>query len=164
MKFFSTARLFLAVFLVVVVQAPAHAVNGEIPKADNLLEFARLPQNQGLPIVVFLSRDACPYCRTLRDSVLQPMFAAGKFKQRAALLEVSIDPHDSLIGFDGEPVTAKTFAERYGARITPTLLFLDANGHELSKRRIGISNLDLYVFYLNKSIDDSLLKLADDVE
>jgi len=135
------------------------AVEGEIPSADNFAETGRLLRQQGIPAVVFVSRDACPYCRTLRNKVLKPMFAADKFEQRAILLELSLDRSTPLTDFENRQVTAKEFGESYGAEITPTLLFLDAEGREIGKRIIGISNLDLYGHYLQKSIDDALLAM-----
>ena len=135
------------------------AVEGEIPSADNFAETGRLLRQQGIPAVVFVSRDACPYCRTLRNKVLKPMFAADKFEQRAILLELSLDRSTPMTDFENRQVTAKEFGESYGAEITPTLLFLDAEGREIGKRIIGISNLDLYGHYLQKSIDDALLAM-----
>ena len=135
---------------------PSVAVEAEVPSADNFAETSRLLRQQGIPAVVFVSRDACPYCRTLRDKVLKPMFAAGKFEQRAILLELSLDRSVPLTDFESRLVTAKEFGESYGAEITPTLLFLDPEGREIGKRIIGISNLDLYGHYLQKSIDEAL--------
>jgi thioredoxin-related protein len=154
------SRVVLVVFLIFIIQPFALAAKIEIPRAENLAEIARLSREQGLPVLVFVSRDACPYCRTLRDSILGPMYGADKFEQRVILVEVNLDRPDPLSGFDGKPVSARAFAEFYKAAITPTLLFLDADGQELGKRRVGISNLELYGFYLDQSIDDSLLKLA----
>ena len=149
----------LAVLLLLVFPSFAHAVDTEIPRAKNLALAASSSAPQQLPLVVFVSRDACPYCRTLRESVLAPMYAAGKFEQRAVLLEVNLDWTTPLTGFDGKPILAKDFAEQYKAAITPTLLFLDEKGKQLSKPRVGISNLDLYVYYLDRAIDESLILL-----
>lgn len=134
----------------------------EIPRAGNFAEVGRMSLQQGIPVVVFVSRDACPYCRTLRDKILEPMLAAGKFEQRAILLEVSLDSIDPLVSFGSLQTTAKAFGDSYKAKITPTLLFLDAEGHEIGKRIIGISNLELYGHYLQKSIDAALLALGEE--
>jgi thioredoxin-related protein len=151
--------LFLPGLLVLAVQPLLFAAEKGIPVAEDLAKSARISQQQGIPVVVFVSRDACPYCRTLRNSILEPMLAADKFEQRAMLLEVNLDRVDPLTGFDGQPTTARSFGEFYEAGITPTLLFLDADGLEIAKRRIGISNLDLYGFYMQESIDDALASI-----
>ena len=97
----------------------------EIPQADNLLEVGKSAKQLGVPTVVFVSRDACPYCRSLRQSVLGPMYAANKFENKALLVEISLDEQQLITGFDGQQVSAKEFGELYKAQITPTLLFLD---------------------------------------
>jgi thioredoxin-related protein len=154
----SCQKPWLGLFLLILigVQRAVFASGSEIPLAENLAHSAQLAQQQAVPTVVFVSRDACPYCRTLRDSILEPMYAAGKFEGRAVLVEVSLDKPELLTGFDGQLVSAKDWAQMYKAQITPTLLFLDSEGREIGKRRIGISNLEMYGFYLQKSIDEAL--------
>ncbi|NOR19220.1 MAG: thioredoxin fold domain-containing protein [Xanthomonadales bacterium] len=132
----------------------------EIPQVDDLAEVGKSAVQQGIPTIVFVSRDACPYCRSLRQSVLGPMFAADKFSGRAVLVEVSLDRESLLTNFDGRQLTGAEFGEIYRAQITPTLLFLDSEGREISKRRVGISNLELYSHYLEKSINEALGKTS----
>ncbi len=139
-------------------QGPLMA-GGEIPAADNLARTGQISQQQGIPTVVFVSREACPYCRTLRDKILLPMQHADKFANRAILVEISLDRVEPLIGFENKQITAQAFGDYYAAGITPTLLFLDAEGHEISRRLVGISNLELYGYYLQQSIDDALLDI-----
>jgi thioredoxin-related protein len=146
----------LLMLLSMSVQQPLLAAGSEIPRAGDLAASARMAQQQGLPTILYVSRDACPYCRTLSESILGPMHAAGKFQSRAVLIELSLDQADVLTGFDGQPTSATELAQKYKAVITPTLLFLDADGREISKRRIGISNLELYSQYLQRSIDEAL--------
>lgn len=143
---------------------PSIAVESEIPSADNFAETGRLLRQQDIPAIVFVSRDACPYCRTLRDKVLKPMFAAEKFEHKAILVEVSLDRSDLLTDFENRQVTAKEFGEYYSAEITPTLLFLNPEGREIGKRIIGISNLDLYGHYLQKSIDQALQAMRSGIQ
>lgn len=152
-------RLFALLLMVIGLNATGSTGSGEIPQADELARIASESAQQSLPVVVFVTRDACPYCRTLRNEVLSPMLAGGKFEGRAGLVEVSLDTQAAFTGFDGNPMTAKVFGAHYKAVITPTLLFLDAAGNELSKARIGISNLELYSHYLNRSIDQAREKL-----
>lgn len=152
----SKLRLAAIVLMVLAGQPPVLASGGAIPVADNLAETGLSSQQQGVPTVVFVSREACPYCRTLRDEILLPMHRADKFENRATLVEVSLDQSEPLTGFDGQHTTAQDFGDLYQAQITPTLLFLDAQGKEVSSRIVGISNLELYGFYLQQSIDSAI--------
>jgi len=132
------------------------ASGDDIPAVGNLARAGESSQQQGVPTVIFVSREACPYCRTLRDEILLPMQRAGKFDNKAVLLEVSLDRVEPLTGFDGQQTTAQAFGDLYQAQITPTLLFLDPQGQEISRRIVGISNLELYGYYLQQSIDVAL--------
>jgi thioredoxin-related protein len=152
-------RIALISLLALLAQPALFAAGSEIPVANNLAELGQLSRLEGVPVIVFVSRDACPYCRSLRDKILMPMLAAGKFEQRAILIEVSLDRDDPLTGFENNQLTAKDFARFYRAEITPTLLFLNSEGLEISKRIVGISNLELYGFYLQKSIDEAMLAI-----
>ena len=153
----STRLRFVLVFLLILIGPQSVlAAGAEIPAAKNLAEVGLSSQEQGIPAVVFVSRDACPYCRTLRDTILQPLFNADKFEQRAILVEISLDRDDPLTGFENTQMTAEAFGQLYQSEITPTLLFLDSEGHEIAKRIVGISNLEFYGFYLQKSIDEAL--------
>jgi thioredoxin-related protein len=143
----------LILLCVLIIPSSLSADTGDIPVADNLAEIGQLSRQQEIPVIIFVTRDACPYCRTLRDKILQPMLAANKFEHRAILVEVNLDRVEEMTGFDNSKTTAGAFAKHYGAEITPTLLFLNAEGQEMSKRRVGISNLEFYGHYLQKSID-----------
>jgi thioredoxin-related protein len=152
-------RIVLIALLLLTGPRSLFAVEDEIPAASNLAQTGQMSLQQGIPAVVFVSRDACPYCRTLRKKILKPMLAAGKFEQRAILMEISLDGGGLLTDFENKQVTAADFGASYQAEITPTLLFLDSEGREIGKRLIGISNLELYSHYLQKSIDEALLAL-----
>lgn len=140
------------------------AAGVEIPPANNLSEIGRISLQQNIPVIVFVSRDACPYCRTLRDTILGPMLTANKFEHRAILMELSLDRVETLTGFENKQMTAGAFGELYQAEITPTLLFLDSNGREISKRIVGISNLEFYGHYLQKSTDQALLAIRSEAQ
>lgn len=87
------------------------------------------------------------------------MLAADKFDHRAILVELSLDRVEPFTGFENRQMTAKAFGQFYRAEISPTLLFLDSEGREIGKRIIGISNLEFYGHYLQKSIDEALLAM-----
>ncbi len=151
------AKISTVMLLLMLAGQYAPAVSADdIPAVDNLARAAQLSRQQGIPTVVFVSREACPYCRTLRDELLLPMQRGDKFENRAMLVEVSLDRVEPLTGFDDQPMTAQAFGDLYQAQITPTLLFLGPQGQEISKRIVGISNLELYGFYLQESIDAAL--------
>lgn len=148
--------VFAALLMTLAGQHLLAASRDDIPAVDNFARAGQSSQQLGVPTVVFVSREACPYCRTLREEILLPMQRANKFENRAVLVEVSLDRVEPLTGFDDRPTTAQAFGDLYQAQITPTLLFLDPQGKEVSRRIVGISNLELYGYYLQQSIDSAL--------
>ena len=76
--------------------------------------------------------------------------------------ELLIDKGLNITDFNGQQIEAKAFSDRYGVRLTPTLLFLDAKGHELTQRIVGVSTIEYFSFYLETAIDQAREKLKSD--
>ena len=51
-------------------------------------------------------------------------------------------------------------ARRSGVFLTPTVLFLDGKGQSLAEPLVGVSNVDFYLYYLERRISQSRLKLS----
>jgi hypothetical protein len=73
-----------------------------------------------------------------------------------------IDSALPLRDFDGQSVAPDALASRYRTRLTPTVLFLDDRGRELTERIIGINTVDFYGYYLDAAIDAAGEHLAAD--
>ena len=143
------------VFLLVTSGAETRAQEtgaGKITQAESLESDGQEARKRGLPVVVFISQHGCQYCAALRRNVLHPMIRTGDSEKRMILREVSLDAGFELVDFAGAATTGREFAGRYGATITPTLLFLDAAGEELAERRVGIGNIEYYTHYLDRSL------------
>ena len=105
--------------------------------------------------VVFVSQTDCEYCERLRQKVFYPMIRRDELDDRIELREVSLDAGFELIDFEGRTVEGRQFAERYGAFVTPTLLFLGSGGKALVEPIIGTGNIEFYNFYLSSKIDEA---------
>ena len=123
-----------------------------IEPATRLDSDAQLSIESKRPITVFISQHGCQFCQLLRDQVLYPMLRGGQLDNKVIFREVSLDASFTLHDFAGITVGGSAFAGRYAAEITPTLLFLDGKGRELTARIVGISNIEYYGFYLDKAI------------
>ncbi|WP_025771459.1 thioredoxin family protein [Thioalkalivibrio sp. HK1] len=124
-----------------------------IPLIDDLADFASKAIDRRLPIVLLVSRSDCSYCMTLKEQVLDPIAMSGEYEDKALLGELMLDAPQELIGFDGTVFDDRDdFARRFDALFTPTLLFLAPDGSELAPRMRGINTLELFAFYLDRSI------------
>jgi len=123
-----------------------------IDPASSFQEDARLSRGSKRPIVVFVTQQGCQFCQQLRKQVLHPMIKADELNDRVILREVSLDKGIEFDDFNGSRVAGRDFAGNYDAAMTPTLLFLDAQGREATDRIVGISNIEYYAFYFEKAI------------
>ena len=69
--------------------------------------------------------------------------------------EILIDPGQRLKDFQGHSRQAAKLAGDYAVDLTPTLLFLDAGGRELTGRMVGINTLEMFSFYLDEAIAEA---------
>ncbi len=111
--------------------------------------------SQGLPLLIEFSAEDCPYCHLLEEEFLKPMLRSGDYTDRVIIRKVDIGSDIPLTDFDGAPVTGRELARRYGVKVTPTVLLLDAEGRELSARLIGVTTPDFFGGYLDAAIDES---------
>jgi len=132
-----------------------------IEPALSLQTDAQVSLDEQHPIIIFVTQHGCQYCQLLRQQVLHPMIRGGDLHAKAILREVSLDSGDSLIDFSGDSTSGSIFASRYDAEMTPTLLFLDGRGREVSDRIVGISNIEYYGFYLDKAIASATSAIAE---
>ena len=124
-----------------------------IPTTDDLQADARLAASSGRPILLMVSQAHCPYCDLMKREVLHPMTLGGDYLERILIREILIDSTAKIIDFQGRRSSAAAFARGYGANFTPTLLFLDPQGRELTERIVGINTVELFSFYLDAAID-----------
>ena len=69
------------------------------------------------------------------------------------------DNFDSLIDFDGSKISSLDFSSRYGAYLTPTVVFVDHNGNKLVPNILGVRNTEFYGYDLDQNLHLSLLKV-----
>jgi thiol-disulfide isomerase/thioredoxin len=102
------------------------------------------------------SAEHCTYCEKLEEDFLKPMLRSGDYDDRVLIRKVKIDGFGTIRDFDGNKVDAEAFADRYKVYVTPTVVFIDGDGAQLARKRVGLSTPDFYGGYLDQSIDTAL--------
>jgi thioredoxin-related protein len=110
-------------------------------------------QEKGTPLLLVFRADGCTYCRHLEEEYLKPMQQSGDYDTRIIIRQLTLGAEDYIYDFQGKKVSADTFATRYKASITPTVVFLDANGGEVAESLVGYSSPDFYGAYLENAIN-----------
>lgn len=90
----------------------------------------------GHPILLYVSSPDCGYCQRLKPRALEPWLHA-QAASAPLLVEVDLHQEGKWVDFDGDKVRARVFLHRYSVFATPTLLFLDPQGHPLTPAMVG---------------------------
>lgn len=140
------SRLFSLVLLL--VSAPLLAA--DLKLATNLRALAQ--QSPGEVVVLMVSQQNCSYCVRVKEQFLIPL---QNSRNAPPIRILSLSQLQTVIDFDGTERDAKEIAKRYGARFTPTLLFVDAQGNSLHEPIVGLNTPDFYGYYLDQAIEQS---------
>ena len=107
-------------------------------------------------IMLEVSASYCDYCRTLEEEIIKPMLRSGDYTKNVLIRQLEIDDTYLVNNISGEKITPSKLAEKLKIKITPTLLFLDANGNEVSERILGVYSLDFYGGYVDEALINGL--------
>lgn len=149
--------LLTAVLLACVMRAAAG--DATLPPAGDLRALATESARSRAPILLLFTTPGCPYCLEVRRSYLAPRLAEGG--PRAPLIrEIDISSDARMIDFDGRATTQAAVAARYGMRIVPAVMAIDAKGRPLGTPLIGIDRAGFYEGYLQALLDEAQRQFA----
>lgn len=131
----------------------------ELPKAVDLRSDGAIVAQRELPLLVMVSQNHCSFCERLKREILVPMLRSGQYDDRVLIRELSIDPSGEVRDFEGGTIASAELADRYGIFLTPTLLFLNSRGAELTERMLGINTPEMYGWYLDRSLEEARAEL-----
>jgi len=136
-------------------QISASSDTHELISASDLTRDAKLVSKGNRILMIEFSSEYCGYCRLLEDEFLKPMLRNAAYGEKVVIRSISLSDNDTLIDFEGNTISADEFAGEYGVYVTPTLLFLDQNGQEVSDKLIGIWSVDFFGGYIDERIDSA---------
>jgi len=142
---------------------PGHAgapIPPEVPEARDLGVDSGRSRDIGIPILVVVTREQCGYCALLKREVIVPMILSGEYEDRVIIRELNIDDRGEVTDFGGRRVSPFAVADRYGALLTPTVLVLGPDGREVAPRVVGVNNVQMYLWYLDRAIEEGTAELA----
>jgi thioredoxin-related protein len=158
----SGARL-LAPLVLIVSLFGVNVVNGDevtMQAVEDLRSEARTLKRENLILVLEFSSEYCGFCRKLESLFLLPMQRNAAYGDKILVRSISLDAYETLIDLEGRTVSTSEFALRYGVSLTPTLLFLNAEGVEMSERLVGIWSEDFYGGFIDNRIDEARGRLG----
>jgi hypothetical protein len=127
------------------------AAEALLPTPDSLQQALASAVARGNPLIVMVSLDGCPYCRTVRSSYLLPLAA----EQGLDIVQVDMQSARPLRDFGGARTTHDALIRQWGIRIAPTVMFFGEGGAEAAPRLVGASLPDFYGAYLDARIEQA---------
>ena len=106
----------------------------------------------GLPILLLFTADDCEYCEVIRQNYLIPMIQSGDYASRILFRQVYVEDYSYLRDRNADLIGGDQLAMKYDVDVTPTIVFIDADGKELVERIIGLSGADYFDHQLNAQI------------
>jgi len=77
----------------------------------------------GRRFAVIFSLEGCPYCREMHEVNFARPEISGFVRENFTILQLNIIGARTVTDFDGEEMTEKKLAEKWGVRFTPTTVF-----------------------------------------
>ncbi len=154
------ARLLAGLALLLALLPACARMGAGLPQARDLQATGHEAARAGVPVVLAVVADGCPYCRVVEDEVLRPMQADPAYRQGVRLRLLNLSDPRPLRDFDGRMRTPAEIAARYRAHVTPTLLILGPGGQEIGERQVGITVIDFYWSYLDAALEEARQHLA----
>lgn len=124
----------------------------KIPLAVNLFSDGQQQQINGKVILLYVSAPHCPFCKKLEKEILNPLIKSGEYREKLILRKINWNSKSQIINFFGEKQRPRDLLKKYNIRITPTLLFLDSEGNQVSQQLLGYRGGEFYWFYFDSGI------------
>ncbi len=93
---------------------------------QSLLELSddlALASSNGKRLAIMWELKGCPYCRETHIKNFGDPAIADFIRQRFEVLQLNVIGARTVVDFDGEQLSEKALAEKYGIRFTPTFQF-----------------------------------------
>ncbi|HIP95493.1 MAG TPA: hypothetical protein EYH38_02930 [Leucothrix sp.] len=149
MKFFISCL----VFIFSTGLSNASEVSSALLEESDFQALSAKMKKQSLGLVLMLHAEDCPYCALMENEILSPMVVSGDYDNRVVIRKLQIDDARDVKDFDGSIVKPSDISDRYGATLTPTLIFLDYRGKKKAETMVGINTIDYFGVYLDEAID-----------
>ena len=110
-------------------------------------------------ILLEVSASYCEYCEMLEEEFIKPMLRNSDYTADVLIRKIDMDGYYPITDFSGNNTSPDKFTRDLKVLLTPTLLFFDGNGNEVSPRILGINSVELYGGYLDDGLTAGLKKI-----
>lgn len=137
------------------VMASADPTPGTPPAIDLHADAQFAARMSHAVLIVFVS-DRCTYCEIALNEFLIPMSGNSDYSNRIIMRRIVTNQDLPMRDFRGDLTTHRTFAKRLNVRMTPVIQMFDTRGLLLGKPLVGVTTLDYYGDFIDKTIDHAI--------
>ena len=134
------------------IHSSSWATVDHVEMSTNLQKDGALAAERGVPLLLMVSAEECPYCMVMESDYLVPMLRNRAYDTMVLIRKIHLDSFDEIVDFDGKAIAPTDLSQRYGVWVTPTLLFLNGKGDEVQKRMVGLGVRDFVSDFIDQSI------------
>lgn len=126
-------RTFIALPLILAATAPLAATMGEdgLHKQDwfaitfrDIAEDIQAAKDEGKRLVMIFEQRGCIYCAQMHEKILSDPEVSDYIKANYKVVQYNMFGDEEVTDLDGETLTEKTAARKWGYVFTPTIVFL----------------------------------------
>lgn len=105
---------------------------------QSLLELSddlALANSNGKRLAIMWELKGCPYCRETHVKNFGDPTISDFIRRRFEVLQLNVTGARTVVDFDGENLSEKALAEKYGVRFTPTFQFFPENSEAMAGKK-----------------------------
>ncbi|MEZ5832374.1 MAG: thioredoxin family protein [Dongiaceae bacterium] len=97
---------------------------------------------EGKRLVIIVEQRGCIYCKKVHEEILSDPEVRDYIKANFKVVQYNLYGDEEVTDLDGEVLTEKSAARKWGIAFTPTILFLpERAGNELDARQASVANM-----------------------
>ncbi|MGE5766954.1 MAG: thioredoxin family protein [Bacteroidota bacterium] len=99
-------------------------------------------QEEGKRLAIIIEQRGCIYCKKVHEEILSDPDVRDYIKANYKMVQYNLYGDEEVTDLDGEVLTEKTAARKWGIAFTPTILFLpEEPGGELDARQAAVASM-----------------------
>ena len=135
------------------------AAEVKLEEVQNFKTIASQMKKDKLVLVLEFHAKNCSYCKQLEEEILRPMLLSGDYNDLVLIKQLALDSDKKIKGFNGKLISGVEMGKKFNIIVTPTLVFLNSKGEEISERIVGINTPEMFGAYVDAAIEEGQKKL-----
>ena len=150
----SMKKILLGLLLIFLSVSLSAAEEIKLEEVSDFQQLAEKMKKEKLVLVLEFHAENCAFCKQLEEEILIPMLYSGDYNDLVLIRQLALDSKTPVKGFDGKMTSGVKLGKAMNIIVTPTLVFLDATGKEISERIVGINTPEMFSAYVDAAIEE----------